>query len=236
MKRCSPAFSLIEVMVALAISSLMVGLVAAGFAASFRAHQRAMDHLELEQTKAQAMERIRRLLQVTYLSPYVQNSVFTPFETFDDDSMSKPYDAITFTTLGHTSYKIDAKESELAEITVFTEKEPEMELGNERLQLHRLRVRVGGEINQRFEVEGGVVYTLADHVTKFLLEYLNRQGEWKSEWIPTDHGWSLPCAIRVTLGLRTHSIEEIESTIVVPIEMTKKCIFEDETEFEEWIY
>jgi len=232
MSRGSKGFSLLEVMVALAISALMIALVAASFAATHRGHRRAMEHLELNQTVNETMARIRKLLQAAYLTPHIQNTVYTPFETMDMDNMAEPYDAITFTTVAYSTYKIDAKQADLAEVTLFTEKEPPMKTEEGEVRLHRLRVRVGGEINDRFEVEGGVVYTLADHVTKFLIEFLDPAGEWRPEWVPIDRGWKLPCAARITLGVRSEGIEEIEAIEMIPFQMSHhRCSFDDERVF-----
>ncbi len=231
----SSGFTLIEVLVAVALTSLCVALVAISFGATFRAHQRAREYMDLLQVQTESLERLRTLLQSAYLSHHAMNQIYTPFETMDMDNLSSPYDAVTFTTLAYTTYKIDAKEADMAEMTIFAEDEPPLEADGERLELKRLRVRVGGEINDRFEVEGGLVYTLADHVTEFYLEYLNEFGEWKPEWVPIDHDpYSLPCAVRVTLGLRGDELGEEKASIIVPFEMTKlTCRFEDERPFEQ---
>jgi prepilin-type N-terminal cleavage/methylation domain-containing protein len=234
--KASPGFSLLEVMVALAITGLCLGLVTISFGSVYRAHNRAREHMELQQTLNESMERIRFLLQSAYLADRYPNQFLTIFETMDDDNLSDPYDAITFTTLAHTTHKINAKEAELIEVTLFTKDEPAMETPeNKRLRLRKLRVRAGGEINTRFEVENGTVYTLADHVTRFHLEYLSDLGEWKPEWIPEDNDkYSLPCAIKVTLGVRTETIEEIQASMLVPMEMARlDCGFDDERIFEE---
>lgn len=230
-------FSLLELLVALAITGLCLALAATSFSAVFRAHTRARENMELLQVTDQTLERIRGLLQAAYLSPHPLNQIVNTFESIDDDSSSQPYDAITFSTLAHKSHRFNAKESDLAEITIFTVEEPKLETPDGDLNLHRLRIRAGGEINDRFEVEGGQVYTLADHVTQLLIEYLDQEGEWKDEWIPGDHIVNndpcLPCAVRITLGLRTETLDERLSSIMVPMEMTRyRCQFDDENVFD----
>lgn len=239
MRRVSSGFTLLEVLIALAITALIVGLVAASFAGVFRAHARATEHMELNQTLDESLDRIRALLQSAYLSRDYPNMFFTKFETMDTDNLTDPYDALTFNTLANTSHKINAKESDLIEMTLFTKDEPSLPTPEGKLQLRRLRVRAGGDINTRFEVEGGVVYTLADHVTSFHLDYLNAFGEWKPEWIPadnlTDGAPTLPCAVRVTLGIRTAELAERQGSMIVPLEMSRQqCRFDDEKVFEDW--
>lgn len=232
----SPGFSLLELVVALAITSMCVALVAMSFGAVSRGHLRAQEHLELQQTLNQAAERIRKLLQAAYFTPYmvnqIQSELGNQFETFDTARPSEPYDAITFTTLANTTYKIDAKEADIAGITLFTEKQAPLYTPERVVPLRKLKVRIGGEINDRFEVTGGKVYTLAGGVTRFELEYLDADAEWKTEWHPIDHNGLLPCAIRVTLGLRSENMGESAAVFIVPMQMSHiKCRFEEEEFF-----
>jgi len=236
MDRCrhNSGFTLLEVLVALAIAGVCLGLVAVSLSQAFEANEGVQAHMELQQNLDQSMDRMRQLIQSAYMSPYPPNFDNHIFETFDTDRSNQPYDAITFSTMAYSTYKIDAKQAELAEITLFTVEEPEMQTPEGKLDLHRLRIRAGGEINDRFEVEGGVVYTLADHVTRFRLEYLDEQGEWREEWMTIDHGNHLPCAIRVELGIRSEELKEKAATMVVPLQMTGlKCKFEFEKVFED---
>jgi prepilin-type N-terminal cleavage/methylation domain-containing protein len=233
-RRAVSGFSLLELAVALAITSLCLALVATSLHGVFRANENAREHLELQQTTNETLARLRTYIQAAYLSPFLANEVTTTFETMDDSSLREPYDALTFTTLAHSSHQINAKESDLIEITLFTEKEKPIMTRDGEVRLRRLRVRAGGEINDNFEVEGGTVYTLADHVTRLEFEYLSLDGEWKPEWFPYDNSYNLPCMVRVVLGLRTEDLEERRAEITVPLEMCKlRCRFEDERVFEE---
>ena len=237
MRRAAPAFSLIEVLVALFITSIILALVAMSFGSIFRAHGNALRHMELEQTLNESMERIRVLLQSAYLSQRYPNYFLTRFETMDTDNLSAPYDALTFTTLANTSHQINAKQADLVEVTLFTVDEPPLITPEGAVPLRRLRVRAGGDINKDFQIEGGEVYTLADHVSGFHLEYLNQFGEWKPEWIPGDNIVnnfpSLPCAVRVTLAIRSDTGEERQASIMVPLEMARTaCRFDDPRVFQ----
>ncbi len=235
----SAGFSLLEVLVALTITGLILAIVATALHSVFRANERSREHLQLQQTMSATMARMRLYLQAAYLSPYMANQILTDFETMDTDSLNEPYDSLTFTTLAHSSHKIDAKEARMIEITLYTEEERPLETEEGNVETRRLRVRAGGAINDRFEVEGGTVYTLAEHVTRLEFEYLGGEGEWKPEWFPMDHlddkGYpNLPCMVRVTIGMRTERLEEVEGSLIVPLEMSKlRCSFEDERPFEQ---
>lgn len=226
-------FTLLEVVVALGITSVCLALVSVSMAGLFRANDRAREHLELQQGLNETMERMRLMLQAAYISPHYVNQFNTKFETMDIDNLADPYDALTFTTLAHSTHRINAKEADMVEVTFFTEDEPPIQTPEGEVRLRRLRVRAGGAINDRFEVEGGTVYTLADHVTALRFEYLDGFGEWKTEWIPADNNYTLPCMVRITLALRTPELAEEEAEILAPMEMSKmRCRFDDERVFE----
>ena len=116
-------FTIIEVLAAISITAVCVALVTFSLGSVFKANERAREHMELQQNLNQATDRMRILLQSAYISPHLINKEKHPFETIDTDRSGAKYDALTFTTIAHSSYKIDAKESELAEITFFTKKE-----------------------------------------------------------------------------------------------------------------
>ena len=237
--RRSAGFSLLEVMVAFLITALCLGLVTASLGTVLRANSRAVEHLDLLQTQTETLERIRSYILAAYLSPYTANQIQTEFLSMDLDNSGAPYDALTFSTLAVTTHRINGREPDLANVTLFTTDEPPPEVGDQRLRLRRLRLRVGGEINDRFEVDGGTVYTLADHVTRLLFEYLDSDGDWKKEWDIIEHPGqngvpSLPCAIRVTLGLRTQNLVENVETVTVPVEMTGlRCTWDEGKVFEQ---
>jgi prepilin-type N-terminal cleavage/methylation domain-containing protein len=227
-------FSLLEVMVALFVTALCLGLVTASLGSVLRANSRAIEHLDLLQTQTETLERMRSYLLAAYLSPYPVNQLQTEFLAMDLDNSSEPYDALTFSTLAITTHRINGREPDLANVTLFTTDEPALEVDGKRLRLRRLRLRVGGEINDRFEVDGGMVYTLADHVTRLQFEYLDTDGDWKKEWDVVDHQNQLPCAIRVTFGLRTQNLAESVSTVTVPVEMTGlNCRWDEGKVFEQ---
>jgi prepilin-type N-terminal cleavage/methylation domain-containing protein len=234
MRNAPKGFTLIEVMLALLITSMCVALVMVSFSTTFKAHVRARQHMDLLLTTNQTADRLRTLIQSAYISPYDNNQVFTPFESMDIDKLNEPWDALTFATMAYTTHKIDAKEADLQEVTIFVE-ENEYKDYKDDATLGRLRVRVGGDINDRFEVDGGKVFTLADNVSHFFIEYLEETGEWKTEYFPIDHGNSLPCAIRINMAIHSDGLSGEDTKITIPMEMSKhQCKFDDERIFEEW--
>jgi hypothetical protein len=123
---------------------------------------------------------------------------------------------------------INAKESDLAIMTLFTRKAEE---GESPEGTALLLLREGGTMNDRFEVEGGVVSILAAGLTKLDFEYLDTDGELRHEWRLGDKGGNLPCAVVVALGLKTEHLAEVEACEIVPLIMTasQPCRYEKDT-------
>jgi len=220
-------FTLLEVLVALSLTVLALSLAAMSLTSALTAYERAAAHLELIQTERETLSHIQRSLSVSYLSPYSFTGLEEEWETFDIDNSAKPYDALTFSSLAHRTHRVDAKESDLAVMTLFVRREEESEGLEKRYVLLK---REGGAMNDRFEVTGGVVFTLAEGVTRLSFDYLSPDGEVVHEWRLVDKGRQLPCAVVVKLGLKNEALEERRSCMVVPLLLSPlKCSFEEGT-------
>ena len=64
----------------------------------------------------------------------------------------EPFDALTLDSISHRTQRVDAKQSDLAEIALYAV--PDSSAGR-RINAGILRLREGGTINDRFEVKGG---------------------------------------------------------------------------------
>lgn len=222
------AFTLLEVMVALTVTGLVLTAVIMSLGAWARANDRAREYMEMYRTLQKVMDRTYYDVGSIYVSPYNTPGLREGFETFDIETFREPYDAFTFTSLSHRAYKIDAKESEMIEMTYFTVADEEG-FGPEGTRI--IRRREGGVIDDNFEVTGGTVYDMAAGVTFFSFDYLGPDGELRHEWRLSDQAGKLPCAVVVKMGLASYNIEEIRSCSVIPVHLTNNlpCTFEPET-------
>jgi len=223
-------FTLLEILVALFITAMVLGLVSGSLMVTVQANRRAVEQMELLQKLRETLNRMTTQLSATALSRH--RPELSPFTTYDIDSMSQPYDALTFNTLAYKSHRPDAHEPDFISMTYFTE-EDRNNIGPEgtRALMHR----IGGSINDNFEVEGGIVYPMVYGVTRFQLDYLEPEGEWRHEWIVTDRAMTLPCAIRVKLGIKSENVDEMTMTAVIPLVMTTNtCQFERDTILKEF--
>ncbi len=219
------AFTLLELLVALTVTALVVGSVFLAFSSWTRAQDRAEQAMEKLRMRELALTRIRQVLSATYV-PFTSSRLqLAVCDGMDLERSGEPFDAITFASLAHRTYRIDAKESDLIEMTLFTKPDPSLENGE---QCRILYLREGGVINDSFEVEGGVVYPIAYEVSRFQLYYLTSDGELAQEWKLAERAYQLPCAVIVKLGLGCGENEE-DWCLFIPLYLTNStCEYEQQ--------
>jgi prepilin-type N-terminal cleavage/methylation domain-containing protein len=219
-----PGFTLLELLVALAISAAVIVAVAISFSTWVRAQERAELTMDKMRSTEFALKRLRETIGTSYV-PFTGKAENMTFKGMDTERPSEPFDALTFVSVAHRTMRREAKQSEVMEMTVYAVGDPELEDGD---RCRILRLREGGTINDRFEVEGGMVTDLAEHVSRFQLFYLNQDAALKSEWDVQESG-ALPCAVVVWLGVGCADSEQ-DQCLFLPLKLTnaKKCEFDPE--------
>ncbi len=225
--RGKQAFTLLELLVALSITALVMAGVFFSISSWSRAEERAQKIMERQRAQGLILNRLRQTLSTSYVPFAPGREQLAVFEGMDLTRPKEPFDALTFASLAHRSYRIDAKESELEEMTFFTKPDPAREDGE---SCRLLYLREGGSIDENFEVEGGRVYLLSDQVSKFELFYLSGEGEFVPEWRLAERNFLLPCAVVVKLGLGCGDQVQ-EWCIFIPLYLTNNsgCAFESGT-------
>ncbi len=220
-------FTLLELLVALSITALVVSLVFFSIASWSRAQDRAQQVMEIQRAQALILNRLRQTISTSYVPFAPGREQLAVFEGMDLTRPKEPFDALSFASLAHRTYRADAKESELEEMTFFTKPNPEREDGE---SCRRLYLREGGSIDENFEVEGGRVYLLSDQVSKFELFYLSGEGEFVPEWRLAERNFLLPCAVVVKLGLGCGEGAQ-EWCLFIPLYLTNNsgCVFESQS-------
>lgn len=219
-------FSLLELLVALSITALVVAAVGASFLGWTRAEERAGLAVARMRTLEFAIMRLRQTIGVSYVPAWTNQPETWVFNGQDLERPGEPFDALTFDSIGHRTQRTDAKQSELMEMTVFTVTDEAREDGD---RCRILRLREGGTISDRFEVEGGLVYDLAYNVSLFKISYLDPDGGLKQEWKLSERG-TLPCAVVIWLGAGCGEDEKQVECLFIPLELSnaQSCEFEQE--------
>jgi general secretion pathway protein J len=202
--------TLIEVMLSIGIV-IMISVI--GFAS-------VEDAIELNQVLATGdstargarvtLGRLRRDLQLAYLSPYQLNTqnMQTLMVGQDDDP-----DTLFFTTLAHQRLYKNTQECDQTEVTVWAER-GRREHGHGYILYHREAERI-----DQFPDEGGRIWPLAYNVRSFNARYLDGQRfEWVDEWDSrgVETANRLPRAVQLGLVLLGVDPDDEDDVIEVP--------------------
>ena len=172
----SPGFSLLEITVAIMILSIMVTLLwtTLGQSLDVQERSRAIDERQLEVRNA--LDRIAREISMAFIVPNKdpnpssislnQRNAFVGKDNNDRDRLD-------FTAFAHLKVLQDAKESDQAEISYYTE----IKGG----QIHLFR-RESPLIDDDPQA-GGKSYVLLENISKFNLTYNDlKRGQWTRDW------------------------------------------------------
>lgn len=196
-------FTLLEIIVSLAVLSVIATLAFSAIAGAIGVRDTMEAQDALNQSARIAMGKIRRDLQLAYLTPNVTavNTYRTIFVARDESP-----DRIWFATLSHQRLHRDSRESDQTEITLWTEPDPT------RPDAQVLLRREAPRIDQD-PVLGGAILPLAYGVTRFDLRFLDpTTNEWREDWdtTGTETPNRLPRAVQVLLELLGPGAEEGE--------------------------
>ena len=201
--------SLVEVIVSIAILLVMSVSVAAVFGSGVELRTILSDRDTSTRAARVALSTIRRELQLAYLTDQTQaiEHYQTVFVGLDGST-----DTLFFATRGHERLYRNTRESDQAEITLWTESARGDTRGY--TLYHREAARVDEEPG-----EGGVVFPLAMNVRSFELRYLDGvTDEWQQEWDSRspDDAQRLPRAVQVGLVLIGIDPMDSKRTVELP--------------------
>lgn len=208
-------FTLIEVLLAVFIASIVMGVLYASFFQIIKAKEKVEQELELYHEARVIFSKMTRDLVTAFPRGSVAtiSSDSSPSDFFiggQEGNFSK----LTFTSLSRTPAK-DAKESDQTEISYYLEPlEDDPELF---ALMRRDDPTIGTD-------EGGSQYPISERIVGFTLSYLgevsanSENQELALEWNSSD-GSSLPSAVNVNIVLRGPRGDDIEfnSLVLIPV-------------------
>jgi len=173
----SAGFTLLEVMIALAILSSITVLIWGSYQQTFRSRRVVEANLNRYRAGRLAMDRILRDVQMAYIS---QNNVpgteQTP-RTFFDGTRRSDIDELRFTYFGHQRLYAESKEADTAAVGYFGGRDVD---NPRQMNLYRKETRrIQGD---RFESIPGESELLCDDVVRLELKYYHPE---KKEWLDT---------------------------------------------------
>jgi general secretion pathway protein J len=167
-------FTLLEVMIAVAVLAMIGGLTWKAFDGAYGLKQRIERAEDRDQTVRAALERISREVSMTFLSEHYDRKRFRTRPTLFKLRDGRGEADLTITSFAHERLHIDAKESDQA---LFEYKLERDDVGNR--SLYR---RVKPHLDEDPE-RGGEKAVLADDVLTFTVQaWEPKEREWRDEW------------------------------------------------------
>jgi type II secretion system protein J len=176
MSRPRAGFTLLEVMVAIAILGTIVGLIYGSFASTAASKQKIEEGNEIYHEARWAMNKMEDDLASAFVSRS-KNTVSIFLGPSGTGRGEYPIDEMHFTSFNHVKYEPTARESDQAEISYFVSDNPDTGFPT----LYRREDATPDADN----TSGGEYYELCDKVLGFDLAYYDGT-EWQEEWDSRD--------------------------------------------------
>ena len=193
MNRAPRGFSLLEVMIAIAITAV-IGAMAAGVLQQVdHAASVAREQGERYAAARLALTRLSREVSMAFLSDHYDRGRFRDRPTL----FKGEEDKLLFTTMAHVRLVQDAKESDQSVVEYLVERDP---VSGEDALFRREKVRIDDEPDR-----GGRKDLVATHVKKLGLQYWDlKRKEWVREWSTRtpEKLNELPTRVRIELELK----------------------------------
>lgn len=202
-KRSQRGFTLIEIMLALAILATLVALTWGTVSSSFRFRTATLDKFDRYRTVQQAMDRMSREISMAFVTNIGQVATNARGEVTYKTAFVGRNDELSFTSLAHVRTRVGEAASEQCEISYRLENQR----GDDGEMHSNLVRREDAPIDDDPE-EGGVLYALLEDVERVRFEYWDSTREiageaWVDRWDAiNDHDGMLPSRVRITLEVR----------------------------------
>jgi general secretion pathway protein J len=241
-------FTLLEVLVALVITALVLGMVYSSYSAVMHTRERVTTAADLDMTARLVLSHMSREIEAAFLVKKAADappeSRYTVFKGSQEEISGHPADRLSFTCFAHTKRGVDANESDQAIIEYEAQElqgsQEEHEGEGPPIALIRRewrRIPPPGETQRIAEPRP---IPLADDIQGFRLRFRNDEGEWTDHWDSTDVRTldGLPTAVEITLTLRDergrdHEYVTVVSPKIEPIDRGQAPAAQGETQTEE---
>jgi len=199
MNRSRRGFTLLEVMIAVAVLGLIGGLTWKSFDAASDLKSRIERAEERDQTVRGAMNRIAREVSMAFLSEHYDTKRFRERPTRFVIKDGRREADLTFTSFGNERLAIDAKESDQALFEYKLGPDPDV---SGRRNLYRRVKPILDEDPDR----GGQTAVLAEDVVAFSVEAWDaKDRSWRPEWdsnSPQQTGILMPSRVKISLTVK----------------------------------
>jgi general secretion pathway protein J len=208
-------FTLIEVMIAIAILAMMLGLVWGTVARTGAARRRYGALTDRYRVARVALARMANDLSVAYLSRNEDLNLIDRRTYFKGDA-SGDVDTLTFSAFARKRLFADANESEQTVVSYYPASDPD-----DRRKTNVLRRELRRPGNEKFDQLPGEADILFPDVLKLEFQYWDfRNEEWRDDWDSTavdGQDGRLPDRLKITLTFEDEKDHEVTLTSQVRI-------------------
>jgi general secretion pathway protein J len=198
-RRSARGFTLIEVLISIAILAAITSLLFGAFSALKKSKDGLTRTQDRQREARLAMARMTRELQSAYLSAHLPiNQALMIQKTIFRGERGTPADRVDFTAFANTRLEKDSHVSDQCEISYYGSPNPDGSGTNDLVR------RVDSSIDLE-PTKGGKVEVLATNIDLLDLQYLDAQtGQWQEGWDTTQSTGQLdrlPLQVRIILVL-----------------------------------
>lgn len=206
-------FTLIEVLLAIFIGSIVLTVLYASFFQIIKAKERVEEGLEIYHEARVVMSKMTKDLTTAFPRGLVNSQTTNIAAPFFYGLKEGDQSKLSFTSLSRTPTQ-NSRESDQTEISYFLEPIPDSDLY---ALIRRDNPTIGNET-------GGTQYPISERIVGFNLSYVpetaegNGTGEFASEW-NSNEALTLPAAVHVELIMRSPGGEDMEfsSLVIIPV-------------------
>jgi len=221
-RRTSAGFTMIELMLAMAIFAFITTIMWGTFSQTATSKRAIQNEQERAHTVRVALMRMARELEMAYLSDN-ENTAITNRRTFFAASARADVDEVTFASFAHQRLRAGAAEGDSTLISYFGETDPD-----DRRVLNLMRRET-----RRLQAEDpstllGEAYILCPDVTRVKFAfYDHRKKEWQTDWTTLDASGTpyLPAHVRITLTVIDERGKEVSYSTDARIQITENVSY-----------
>lgn len=211
MRRAESGFALLQLMISLAILSVICVLTWAAVQQISRTKHRREDTMDRYQTGRNALSRIMRDISMAYLSTNQLPGRDSAPRTFFEGIRKSPTDELRFTYFGHLRFYEDTAEGNTAAISYTVR--PDLQDSRKLNFIRRESKRIQYVDPSALDTIAGDDEILADGITRLELWYYDPVGKrWVDTWRTTQaDGFPgrLPSRVLIKLALSTDQAKEL---------------------------
>ena len=216
-------FTLLEVMIAVAVMAMIGGLTWKSFDGAYGLKQRVEQAEDRDQTVRGALDRIAREVSMTFLSEHYDRKRFRERPTLFRLRDGRREADVLFTSFGHERLHVDAKESDQALFEYSVGPDPKD--GSKRDLFRRVKPLLDEDPER-----GGEKAVLAEGVVAFSVEaWEPKDREWRAEWnsngADRTGGVLVPPRVKLTLTVRGEDGKDKTYTTQAKIFLTQPLDF-----------